>query len=814
MSRTYKITQLEETARDRYDFLLPEDSSLIPSSKKTRFFKSSENRVETVFFTLDGRILDILQDNTNYSVLGGGQKDATEIRKITLFPEEDAINRGFESGDIELVYNFYNNLFSDSRSIPEFFIQEISPDRTEIVALAVDLPTGTISRKVAEYKSQEFESDTFQELLLRFQDSTVVSITNIDTITVNGQVGIKLKLYSPLPPNRQQKSIFSVEEPLSDGVIFKVEEEVDITDVEEVTVPLKGPNFSIKVTDQEVQTSELLSLSDILANEDDSLQGKLLRRIRENSISLGIDYTKPDEFIHFSSYFERLNIFLYKKELLEELEFKKDNLTGLQKKRTQEKIDDIQKNFDHFEEYLFDKEIDVNEDLLGQAQLYDNGNQDRLVYSIPDFIGEDPRNRSYLMFVDMIGHVYDNLWIYLKAVEKRYNTDNRLDIGLSKDLLIDALKSFGVSLKSNKESVESLFKYFSGVRDIPEFIGEIQVEVEDITVETELEGTLPLPKQQYIQEVYKRIFHNIPLILKSKGTERGLRTLINCFGIPSNLLEIKVRNRTGEVSNLSSVSSLDRINVPSGSYLESTLSSFVSIENLQKLQETENFIEIGFSTADLLNKTISSGSLQNIDNILGDPRNKYKKEYTELKAQAKEVLGFDQTINIKSFSRVLEFYNNSLFRNLLDFVDATAQTSTSLIVKSHALERNKHPETLLSSPASEKNNPEEQTVANSDIEYLFDIIFNGTIEVGETEGGDGGAFSVIDKPGIVDKYQTGFIETITLPKGGFAPKYTIQGSEEPREYPRYNGEFKGSNLPATTGELNKENVFKKFIILN
>ena len=798
MSRTYKVIQLEESARDRYEFLLPEDSPLVPSSKQIRFFKSSENRVETVIFSLDRRILDVIEDNTNFSVLSGGFKDSVNIREITLFPEQDAINRGYESGDIELLYNFYNNLFSDSRDFPKFFIQEISPDRTEIVALPVELSGSEITRRITQHRDKLAQLDTFQEILLRFQDSNVISITNINTINVGNQVGIKLKLYQPLPTNRTQKSIFSVEEPLSDGVLYRIEEEVEIEDPVEITTLLKGPNFNIKVTDQESENTDFLSLSDILANDDNSLQGKVLRRIRENSISLGIDYNKPEEFIHFSSYLERLKIYQFKKETLESLETKKQALSGIQEKRIQDKIDNILKNFDHLEEYLEEEEIEITENLLGIAELYDNGNQDRLINSIPDYLREDPRNISYLLFVDMVGHIYDNLWIYLKAIEKRYNTDNRLDIGLSKDLLVEALQSFGVRLKSNKESVESLFKYFSGLRDIPETVGGINVESKDITDGTDLEGTLPLPNEQYVKEVYKRIFHNIPLLLKSKGTERGLRTLINCFGIPYDLLDIKVKNRSGDISELFTSSSLQRINIPSGSLEGSTLAYDVSILKQEKIQETDNFVEIGFSTVDLLNETIASGTFQEINQILGDPRNKYRKEYPEIKEQATATLGYNQTINLKSFSRVLEFYNNSLFRNLFDFIDATAQTSTSFIIKPHSLNRSKHPETQLSFPTSSKIKPEEQAI--QDIEYIFDILFKGDIAVGSIAGSDGG---------VVGKNTTGFIENITLPKGGFSPNYSVEQGESLREYPRYNGEFKGSSLQTSTGELNTKNIFKK-----
>ena len=37
---------------------------------------------------------------------------------------------------------------------------------------------------------------------------------------------------------------------------------------------------------------------------------------------------------------------------------------------------------------------------------------------------------------------------------------------------------------------------------------------------------------------YKRIYHNIPYLLKSKGTIAGLRALITSYGIPDTILKI------------------------------------------------------------------------------------------------------------------------------------------------------------------------------------------------------------------------------------------------------------------------------------
>ena len=56
---------------------------------------------------------------------------------------------------------------------------------------------------------------------------------------------------------------------------------------------------------------------------------------------------------------------------------------------------------------------------------------------------------------------------------------------------------------------------------------------------TALEHLQPIAKLDYEKEIHKRIYHNLPYLIKTKGTERGLRALINCFGITPEILSIK-----------------------------------------------------------------------------------------------------------------------------------------------------------------------------------------------------------------------------------------------------------------------------------
>jgi hypothetical protein len=48
-----------------------------------------------------------------------------------------------------------------------------------------------------------------------------------------------------------------------------------------------------------------------------------------------------------------------------------------------------------------------------------------------------------------------------------------------------------------------------------------------------------MPLDDVNKSLYKRIYHNLPYLLKSKGTLPGLRALITSYGIPDTVLRIK-----------------------------------------------------------------------------------------------------------------------------------------------------------------------------------------------------------------------------------------------------------------------------------
>ena len=106
-----------------------------------------------------------------------------------------------------------------------------------------------------------------------------------------------------------------------------------------------------------------------------------------------------------------------------------------------------------------------------------------------------------------------------------------------KDLVKEAIKSLGVKIHNSEEGSTDLFKYL--IADSYDSGSQLEVITQFDSVPGVSTDEQPISRKEYETEVYKRIYHNIPFLTKAKGTQRGIRALINCFGIPSNFLKIK-----------------------------------------------------------------------------------------------------------------------------------------------------------------------------------------------------------------------------------------------------------------------------------
>ena len=239
----------------------------------------------------------------------------------------------------------------------------------------------------------------------------------------------------------------------------------------------------------------------------------------------------------------------------------------------------IVNNFDHFEKYLFFESSSANTSSFGlefdtswpkenstkphnplsvsssavatwynnniiSASNYDQNNPNRLINLIPEYIKrddntityntasydsgsalynkrDDASNKPFLDFLDMTGHYFDNVWVYIKAFEDIYDRREKLNEGLSKDLVWAVSNAFGWRQPSGKELVD-LHRYFKG-----QFLSGSVYSTYSVETEKDLE-----------REIWNRVLTSMPYILKTKGTKESIQALVNAYGIPPTILRI------------------------------------------------------------------------------------------------------------------------------------------------------------------------------------------------------------------------------------------------------------------------------------
>ena len=859
----YNIEQLELDSLAQPSKITAKDKTLIGDYKIDNVFNIAQSRVSVGVYSIDNTLLEFIPNFKGYTFDGSaeisGDRGATSV---VLDPEKDIKELNYSTGDIRVLYNFTNNLFSETQKGGSFFISEISSDRTEIKASTLELTPEEIVSYVETLRKKLEDASYFSQFRVDFGENNFALGINASTLVENGVTYLTLRLYSPLADDLTVKDKFTVEEIVSDSILYEVTAQPI---VDTLKIPfLKGPNFSVEEVEKSTEPTQFLNYNDLFSYPVSGSYYELFSLFNNAGAEIAVNHEDYSDFIHFSSAEERLRNFHYKLQLIESYEEAistisasaaspsgSNFLTQISGSQSYYEglIRGLVNNFDHYDRFLYYSSgskawpksntsrpytnyasdssaasdwLDVQ---LISASNYDVSNVDILTNTIPAFLREDPNNEQYLMFIHMIAQHFDNLWIYFKAVADKYDTDHRLNFGVSKDLVRDVVESFGVNLYSTNQNTDDLFARFLG-SSFPtgsENITSMSVATSASynSGSTALEYLQPVPKNDYEKEVYKRIYHNLPHLVKTKGTERGLRALINCFGIPESILKIRTFGgaKVDQFSFLGPDASITSSLYQSGSdtyrsgsykirtdntgsYVSgSTLSRYVSVENKDKKYTDDiHNVEIAFNisklTDDLLEtKTGNVGF--DIDSYIGDPRLRFEDKYDELNAYREEIveLGLtwdtiqDKWSNIegnwddvlafakspKSFIRLLNFFDSAIFKMIKDFVPARSKVDTGIIIKSPKLHRSK--------------------VKQVEVSFT-DEQYSASIQTNTVTGSSGGIYDSSGSYGYTTNYEGHIVTPL-----GIAVRNVTD------ESPMYNGELSGSLVIASDGEVGKNNPF-------
>ena len=792
------------TSPVEYQDFKQEDISLSSTIELPSIFDTNKHFIELHIYSIDGTRLQSINGYGGARQLGdseGAGKEGASV--LYIDPVADSINYGYERSNVKLTYNFLSSLFLDS-----FILKEISTDRTELKVIASS-STYNFAEQLLEIKERLTTDLYFNELRLNFGNNLQVIAVNIDQAEDGSML---LKLYEALPKSISVKATFSIVEEVSNPVAYTVQS-IFIPDPARDTY-LKGPNFEIEEENETSISTEYFDYSTLFSYPVTSSYHEAFTLLSSSGATINVDFTDYSNFIHFSSAEERLINFKYKLDLLHLYEAEKAatgslDSASLAVSTSNTKYDNlvsgILSKFDEYEKYLYfessSKAWPKSNSLrpytnqtssaveatawyttqLASASLYDELNESKLTYSIPEFIRQDSDNAPYSLFIDMIAQHFDNLWLYTKAVTDKYDADNRLNHGLSRDLVGEALKSFGVKLYSSNFSATNLASMFlgewydSGSEQLTSFVTA---------------SNNPTPDRDILDETYKRLYHNLPYLLKTKGTERGLRALINCFGIPSGSLVVR---EFGGINTFEStpyygtaVSASSKIRLDNtGSIVEgSTLSNYTSIQKDDyKYSQDNHVVEVGFSPSYYVDEFIKSnitGSFD-IDYYIGDPRYAYTSSYSGIGAQvqglnqlAETLLSGSAAYDVFDFIRLIKFFDNQLFKMVRDFVPARAVATTGIIIKPHMLNRSKVKQTQPTGTRPE---------------------YTASIDTAFTTGSDGG---------LVGNLSTAYTASVHTLAGTYN---IIQSTEQEK----FNGELGGANFSASNGELQPDNNFTEFI---
>ena len=829
----YNIFEIEPNGLSGFRSLTNEDTSLLTSINITKTFKPNDNFIELSYYTLSDVRLQTIPSYTNYSIISGDtQQNSVGNSEVSIDVQQDYIAYGYNGTEVKALYNFLDYTYSDNLNPQDFYIESISPDRTEVRLVSINLGGSDVLETTNQVISQ-FNNDTYSpDFYLYFGNNIFYSIINVDVEEFRDTTAVILKLYNSLPSSVNLKRRVNVVEKVSDSIAFEIN--TTITQDPPVVPTLRGANFDVELDTQTTEPSQYYNYNELFSFPTTNTYREINSLFNEKGAELGIDYSDFNNFINYSSAEERIRNFKYKLDLIESYQNNLDllsssNYTGQgitgSKEYYENLIKGVVNNLDHYERHLFYSnspsawpKSNSNKPFINQpsstteatdwynaelesAILYDAQNVDILTNTIPAYLKEDPANQPYELFIHMIAQHFDNLWLYTDSVSKKYDADNRLNRGVSKDLVEDLLRNFGIKLYTSNKSADDLFRYFTA--------NSYNATGEDIPGVITTSGQKAISQNDYQKEIYKRIYHNLPLLMKSKGTERGLRALINCFGIPSDILKIKVYGGQS-VEDLpffggeqAWTGSLDKVRIHNtGSIVPGdTLSFYTGIsKNSNNYTQDLHRIEVGFSPTDNIDNYIVSQSAVlfpdssfNIDDYVGDPRETLTNRYTGLYSYSKTILNDLNSYNVKDFIRLIKFFDNVVFRMVRDFIPARAVADTGIIIKPHLLERNK-----TTSPVMTWTRPE----------------YSGSIDTAFISGSNAGAFASIANESVENESMTRYWKIVKTPEGDRYRYINNFNTDTPQiekgfEEAKFDGELNNSQITITNGELNRGNLYKQ-----
>jgi hypothetical protein len=432
------------------------DASLLNEFDLNREFGAEQDTVELHIFSVNNQLLRSLYNFSNYTVQN--TKDNSSLYDtLYLNPEEDLKSFGYSRGKYIPVYNFYRPLFL---STPDrrFFIKEISSDRTEIRVTTNDISYDALGTSYFNYLTSKQGKSFYSDFLLNFgENRTLIGVNTLLDTANTAEPSLFVKLYEPLPLEFTVKDTLWFIEQVSDPYSFTVDIQFIADEIETQLNYLRGPNTNIELNKSTNFTTKYFNINEILNTSLTSSYQQVKSYLEEKSIDININHETYDDFVHFSSAYERLENFKYKLTLIQNYQSDLNSLKGLDeltddiyisasRATIQDNINSLTEKFDNYEYFLYyesgskswpksneyppynnlavnataslewfgsiDEESDYYGGQILSASLYDGDNRNYIWNTLPAYVQEDLQNQNLELLVSMLGQHFDYIWTY------------------------------------------------------------------------------------------------------------------------------------------------------------------------------------------------------------------------------------------------------------------------------------------------------------------------------------------------------------------------------------------------------------------
>jgi hypothetical protein len=575
----------------------PEDVSIIPNTTITSSFSPVNSKIEYFIYDFNNNLLSSNYDLRSYKPVQITAEG--NIVDMTLVPEFDAVNAGYDTGIVKTIYNFITpELGTEANNL---YISEISPTRTEIRlssntnplfdTIGVDAVNFSSSSNFDLYNTfrQNVETNNyFDEFYLNFSNNIYVVGVNslLEYDSQNNTISLLIKLYEPLPTSIGLKTELYIVTKNAESVAYQIEF-VQENLFQDSTIKLNGPNYNIPLKDETGPLTQFKNYNEILSTTLSGSLFQLINNISSSQPQLSVDYTDYEDFIFFSSAEQRL--YNFKEKVISisasqaQLNLLYSNISGpsvntpavsSSKLLLEKEIQTTISSFDGYENFLYytsgayawpksnteapyvlypptsTQATNWYATQSATASLYDLNNQNNLDYVVPEYLRSDPSNTNYMLFTNMIGQFFDEIWLYTKAITSKLDANSNLYEGVSKDLVATVLESLGTKIYDSTYTLENIYSSLIGLSANGSLYPTTGSELITNYVTASVPNTEDIPTiNDFVKLSYKKIYNALPYLLKKKGTNAGLKALINIFGIPDTILQINEFGGKNKVGN-------------------------------------------------------------------------------------------------------------------------------------------------------------------------------------------------------------------------------------------------------------------------